>query len=405
MPATKRRRGSVLLHSAKKFYTLFFFLMLFSCGTLWADSSLPKIDLSSYYSVLGVSEKASPEEIKRQYRKLAMIYHPDKNPNNLYAEDSFKKLAESYEVLGNPSKRSSYDRGGIIEQWKKGTNRARSPAPASNRNPRPPSGSYRSEHGTHAKSEPSEGFRPGSALADLNEKDVLKKTNDYRQRVQKIARSFKLEIKTSSDGRKSVFLKSPGHERRVKSFIKSFQDSEELTDVFGTMREMLIGKHYNTVFIDATNFDELGLPKQMVAELLAWDVFQEYAKENLGGELSMTAKESLVIQSVRPRGMVEAYRSKNSGAAWLFRAHQEEDLTGPEWLRILDHKRDYWFTKSFTQTGAVEHAEQGLNDFLFNSAISPDEALTMKRVFSSLEKRSEGKNSGFRACMRKMFNF
>ncbi|MBT8487152.1 MAG: molecular chaperone DnaJ [Phycisphaerales bacterium] len=65
-----------------------------------------------YYEVLGVARDASPDDIKRSYRRLAMKYHPDRNPDNAEAEASFKECAEAYEVLGDPQKRSAYDRFG-----------------------------------------------------------------------------------------------------------------------------------------------------------------------------------------------------------------------------------------------------------------------------------------------------
>lgn len=62
-----------------------------------------------YYDLLGVSKKASGEEIKRAYRKLAMKYHPDRNPNKKEAEERFKEINEAYAVLSDKEKRKQYD--------------------------------------------------------------------------------------------------------------------------------------------------------------------------------------------------------------------------------------------------------------------------------------------------------
>jgi len=65
-----------------------------------------------YYDILGVSKSSSPEEIKKAYRKLAIKYHPDKNPDDHTAEDKFKEAAEAYEILSNPEKKQRYDHYG-----------------------------------------------------------------------------------------------------------------------------------------------------------------------------------------------------------------------------------------------------------------------------------------------------
>lgn len=65
-----------------------------------------------YYEVLNVSKSASADEIKKSYRKIAMQYHPDRNPGDKAAEEKFKEAAEAYDVLSNPDKKAQYDRFG-----------------------------------------------------------------------------------------------------------------------------------------------------------------------------------------------------------------------------------------------------------------------------------------------------
>lgn len=65
-----------------------------------------------FYSILGVAKNASEDELKKAYRKLAMQYHPDKNPGDAAAEKKFKEINEAYDILKDPQKRSAYDRFG-----------------------------------------------------------------------------------------------------------------------------------------------------------------------------------------------------------------------------------------------------------------------------------------------------
>src|SRR4051794_13360511 len=66
------------------------------------------------YKVLGVDKKASQDEVKKAYRKLARQYHPDKNPGDKAAEERFKEVQGAYDLIGDPDKRKQYDAGGGI---------------------------------------------------------------------------------------------------------------------------------------------------------------------------------------------------------------------------------------------------------------------------------------------------
>ena len=70
------------------------------------------MDYKDYYKILGVERKASTDDIRSAYRKLAMKYHPDKNPGDKKAEESFKEINEAYQVLSDEKKRAHYDRLG-----------------------------------------------------------------------------------------------------------------------------------------------------------------------------------------------------------------------------------------------------------------------------------------------------
>ena len=63
-----------------------------------------------YYEILGIRKDAGEDEIKRSYRRLAMQYHPDRNPGDKEAEEKFKEASEAYEVLRDPEKREIYNR-------------------------------------------------------------------------------------------------------------------------------------------------------------------------------------------------------------------------------------------------------------------------------------------------------
>jgi molecular chaperone DnaJ len=75
-----------------------------------------------YYEILGVDKSANSDQIKKAYRKMAMKYHPDKNPDNKEAESKFKEVSEAYEVLSDDNKRSNYDRFGKTDGFSGGFN-------------------------------------------------------------------------------------------------------------------------------------------------------------------------------------------------------------------------------------------------------------------------------------------
>ncbi len=76
-----------------------------------------------YYTILGVDKKASVDEIKKAYRKLALKYHPDRNKDNKAAEEQFKKISEAYAVLGDAEKRKQYDSFGSQEAFNRNFSR------------------------------------------------------------------------------------------------------------------------------------------------------------------------------------------------------------------------------------------------------------------------------------------
>lgn len=79
------------------------------------------MEYKDYYKLLGVERNATEADIKSAFRKLALQYHPDRNPNNKQAEEKFKEINEAYEVLSDPQKRSRYDQlGESYSSWQQG---------------------------------------------------------------------------------------------------------------------------------------------------------------------------------------------------------------------------------------------------------------------------------------------
>lgn len=119
------------------------------------------MEYKDYYKILGVDKKASQDDIKKAYRKLALKYHPDKNPDNKSAEEKFKDIGEAYEVLKDTEKRQKYDQLGA--NWKHYQQAGFDPS-AHGFYGGQPGGSYRYEfHG-----DPSEMFG-GSGFSDFFE--------------------------------------------------------------------------------------------------------------------------------------------------------------------------------------------------------------------------------------------
>src|SRR5690554_226304 len=116
------------------------------------------MDFKDYYSVLGVDKKASQAEIKKAYRKLALKYHPDKNPGDKAAEERFKEIAEAHDVLSDPEKRKKYDELG--SNWKQYENAGSGPFGRA--------GSYKRRE-TYGDVNPEDYFGGGSGFSDFFE--------------------------------------------------------------------------------------------------------------------------------------------------------------------------------------------------------------------------------------------
>jgi len=87
------------------------------------NHTIANMEYKDYYKILGVEKNATEDEIKKAYRKLAMKYHPDKNPGNKQAEERFKEINEANEVLSDPQKRSRYDQlSNSYQSWQQNGN-------------------------------------------------------------------------------------------------------------------------------------------------------------------------------------------------------------------------------------------------------------------------------------------
>ena len=99
---------------ASGYQPVFIIFILFSY--VLSKKAKPSDDEKDFYKILGVNKDATEAEIKKAYRKLALKWHPDKNPNNREeAEEKFKKINEAYSVLSDKNKRKQYDHGGNFD--------------------------------------------------------------------------------------------------------------------------------------------------------------------------------------------------------------------------------------------------------------------------------------------------
>ena len=161
--------------------------------------------MSDYYTILGLQKNANDNEIKKAYRKLAMKYHPDKNPDNKEAEEKFKEISEAYSVLSDPEKRKIYDKYG-----KEGLN----PQGGMNFDPgdifRQFFGNFGNDDGDY------EDFGPFGGFGNFFERSSFRNNSQpKKQKGRDIIVGLKVELKDLYVGK--IFKRKVTHERVCKA--------------------------------------------------------------------------------------------------------------------------------------------------------------------------------------------
>ena len=145
------------------------------------------MDYKDYYKILGVDKKASQDDIKKAFRKLAVKYHPDKNPGDKKAEEKFKEINEANEVLGDPEKRKKYDELG--ENWRQ----------YENAGPRPGAGRRQTyTYGDGGEFFGGGGAGSGSDFSDFCEQFFGRGSGSYRERSSR-GRDIQADMEISLD--------------------------------------------------------------------------------------------------------------------------------------------------------------------------------------------------------------
>lgn len=182
------------------------------------------MDYKDYYKILGVDRKASEKQIKQAYRKLALQYHPDRNPGDKKAEDTFKEINEAYQVLSDPEKRQRYDLLG--DSYSRYTQRGGAPGGFnwedwySQQSPAGGSGSYRVEVG------------------DLN--DLFGSSMSFSEFFQRIFGGTPQGYRSTPSNYRSQPRKASYEQEVVISLLEAFQGTTRRIEIDGRRLDVKI---------------------------------------------------------------------------------------------------------------------------------------------------------------------